>query len=255
MSEAAPPDGYARSCIRWDGGWLQFDAVLAENILHPSDVTRFPVEPGAGPDLTDHVQLHPIEISLDALVTNHPSEQPLTHNDGIQAQPQDVTVTLKRPLIPNGLGPISGAGRQADALVRSATRGNVSLAREEVVKLNVNGYPGLQRVQNVYEELIAIRAKSRLLTVVIGQIAELDGCILENFERHRDNRWGPDAFMVTMNLVAMQFSTTQGEIRIREPAEPRGQTKKAGGRQQGEKAKAKDQAQAQDFFYSMGLAQ
>ncbi len=59
-----------------------FDAVLTETHSRSAQVTSHPVEKGA--DIADHVQVEPMRLTLEAVVTNTPTRTPATHNRNSQ---------------------------------------------------------------------------------------------------------------------------------------------------------------------------
>lgn len=252
MAENQPPDDFRSTCLKWQDGWLQFDAVPSEDVMLEALVTDFPVEPGAGPNLTDHVQMQPVEFSLETIVSNMPTVQPLTHHDGQEPVDADVTVVLKRPLVPDGLGPVSGLANQTSRAISSVTGGTASLERREVVNLDVQTFdPPLRRVTNAYEELVQIMREARLLKVSISELADFDDCIIKSLQRRRGLRTGSSALNVTIGLVQVQLSQTQGQVQA-VPAQPSGQRKKAGGRKQAKEAEEKkDEKQAESVLHSL----
>lgn len=242
MTELAPPENYTRTCLRWEGGWLEFDAVSSETITLDSEVTVYPVEPGAGAGLTDHVQPKPVEISLEAIVTDSPIGESRTHNDGIQRTPVPRTVVLTRPLVPAQYGPIAGLTNQAVDSVRSTTNGRVNLEAKARYELTPRVFqPGLRRVANVLAEFDDIRREARLLTVQLGNWAAYDNCILRSISPSRDATLG-GAMSLSLGFIQIALSTTEGSVR-KKPAKPRSQNKKSGGNQQSKAAAPKDEAQ------------
>lgn len=79
---------------------LEVDAVASETHSSSAQVTEHPVEKGS--KVSDHVQIQPMRLSLEVVITNTPSELPKSHTSGATENTQDGVLKfdgqMQRPL-------------------------------------------------------------------------------------------------------------------------------------------------------------
>lgn len=162
-----------RTVLRWQNGSIDFDAVEIEACDNDADITRYPVERGA--QLTDHVRALPVTVRLTVIISNDPSREGLSHLDGASPS-RGADINVRKTIAPQLAGSIGVVGT------------SVQLARDSVVRADVRvwGADGskVQRVQNVYAELVRARNEARLFTIASDD-GDYDGMLLKSIRKQR----------------------------------------------------------------------
>jgi len=206
-----PPENYRRTCLKWDGGWLEFDAVVRQQLEHDGEVTEHPIDEGA--DIVDHYRRFNIPLVLEAMITNSPLREPLTHTNGVTAVQDQRDVEIPAPI---GVGPIQ---------LPTTVFGFDAQARHTVT-LSTRRFPDLDRVNAVYNELVAIQLEPRLVTVAFGDLYQVEGdsvdfdnLILKSFSVDREKR---GTLPLVLEFHQVRFAELATEtIEVRKPVKPR----------------------------------
>ena len=162
-----PEDGYTRTYMRWDGGWMEFDAVLREDITLSSALSTHPIDPGFGGTVPDHVINTPISLALEVVITDFRPSAPRTHGDGATNELHIVEFETFQPLVPGEFGP--------NAI------GGIPLGYSNRAQLRTDGTSTrLNRIKSCFEEFNAIRTEKRTLSVVTNRLGAFDNLVLTN---------------------------------------------------------------------------
>lgn len=221
--ETSPPGDYKRTCLKWDGGWLEFDAVLRQQIEHDGEVTEHPIDQGA--DVVDHYRRFNIPLILEAQITNTPLRQPLTHTGGAVAVQRTRDIEIPAPA---AFGPFTAP---------ETVFGFDARARHTVTISTLDFSAELDRINAVYTELTAMQLEPRLLSVSLGnlyqaaegQTVDFDNMLLKSFTVDRETN-GVLPLVLEFRQVAFVELTT-AQIEVKRPKKSRSTEKKDGGKQ------------------------
>lgn len=191
-----------RTVLRWSDGTIDFDAVEIEAYDLDAQITKYPVELGAS--LADHIIVEPTAVRLTVIISNDPSREGLSHLDG--AAPSRGVDIAVRKTVPGPVDSVAG----------------IQLARDSVVRADVRvwGANGgkVQRVQNVFAELVRARRDGRVFTIAT-EIGDFDGMLLKSI---RKQRTATNARAPKYDLEFQEFLASVLERReITQDAQPR----------------------------------
>lgn len=238
-------------------GTIWIDVSISESHELSAEVTDHPVEDGS--NISDNVRPAPRVVQLEGLVTNHPTEMPLSHVGGARATEDagviDVTSVPGTRLPPfsqeiqgepTDLGFIPGGG-QATALV-GAVGGvlgiNTTLPRRRfAAELYTEDRTGrtfyavnalafteeFDRVGAVYQALCDLVANPQLVRLVTG-LDIYDDCVLSNLKFDRSSEIGRDALRFSATCRVLRIVNAQS-LRVPRPAEQRGKPGQSRGKQ------------------------
>jgi hypothetical protein len=239
-------------------GTIWIDVALSEKHQLSAEVTEHPVEDGV--NITDNVRPMPRVIQIEGLVTNHPTELPLSHVGGAQATDDagfiDVTSApgARVPPLsheiqgePNDLGFIPGAG-QALALagfVGGALGLDVALPRRRFAAelynedregrtfFAVNALAFTEefdRVGAVYAALVEVITKPLTVKLVTGlDVYEVVALSDLSFDRSSDV--GRDALKFSATCKVLRIVSAQ-TLAVPRPQEQRGKPGQSRGKQE-----------------------
>ena len=224
---ASPPDNYTRTHIKWDGGWLEFDAVFSQQLEHDGEVTEHPVASGA--NISDHFRIINPPIILEAEITNTPLSLPLTHTEGAQEIQSITEIEIASPIFKGAPTSLFG----------------FDITNKRTVQLSTKNYsPEMNRVKSVYDELMAIRKEPRLVTVALKNIDTFDNLVLKRVTITRDSDTGTNVLPLELEfrkIITAEVTTT--EIDVKQPSKKRS-TKKTDTGNQGTKESTRQQSTA-----------
>lgn len=238
-------------------GTIWIDVSLSETHTLTAEVSEHPVEDGS--NISDNVRPAPRTVQLEGLVTNHPTELPLSHAGGVRATDDagfiDVTTVpgarlppLSREIQgePADLGFIPG-GSQALAIgsiIPAALGLDVALprrryaaeqyheSREGRTFFQVNALAfseEFDRVGAVYQALVAVATDPQLVKLVTGlDIYEV--CALSDLSFDRSSEIGPNALRFTCTCKVLRIVNAQ-VVAVPRPAEERGKPGNSRGKQ------------------------
>lgn len=238
-------------------GTIWIDVSISEKHSLSADVTEHPVEDGA--NITDHVRPQPRVIQLEGLVTNHPTELPLSHAGGVHATDDagviDVTTVPGRRLPPmsheiqgepTDLGFIPGGG-QATALaafVGGALGLDVTLPRRRFAAelynedregrtfyaVNALAFSDdFDRVGAVYQALVDVVMQPQTVRLVTG-LDIYDVVALSDLSFERSSEVGRDALRFSATCKVLRIVSAQTVV-VPEPVEQRGKPGQSRGKQ------------------------
>lgn len=238
-------------------GTIWVDVSISEQHQLSADVTEHPVEDGGA--ISDHVRPTPRVVHLEGLVTNHPTEMPLSHAGSARATEDagyiDVTTVPGRRLPPmsheiqgepTDLGPIPGGG-QALALagfVGGAIGLDVTLPRrryaaelynEDRTGRTFHAVTALafseefDRVGAVYQALVEVVTEPRLVRLVTG-LDVYEGCALSELSFERSAEVGRDALRFSATCKVLRIVNAE-MVAVPDAAEERGKPGQSRGKQ------------------------
>ena len=224
--------------------YLNFDALVVEELTRTAGLTQYPVETGA--TLSDHYQPMPRQISLTGVVSDTPSG-PWTNLEGMQnaaAPPVMVTRPLTLQIKPSQarLGP-AGILRPISTSIlpgRRVVQSNVERARLYIPKFahvlqvagtgDLNTRSGVTRIPRFIEMLEGLIDGRFTVNVILQTGREYANMFITDFRAPRiAGRSGSITFSIDMQEVVLASSATvtkAGSVR----AESKHKPKKAKGR-------------------------
>lgn len=238
-------------------GTIWIDVSIRETHSLSAEVTEHPVEDGV--NITDHVRPQPRVIQLEGMVTNHPTELPLSHAGGVRATDDagviDVTTVPGRRLPPmsheiqgepTDLGFIPGGG-QATALagfVGGALGLDVTLPRRRFAAelynedregrtfyaVNALAFSeDFDRVGAVYQALVEVATKPQTVRLVTG-LDIYDVVALSDLSFERSSEVGRDALRFSATCKVLRIVSAQTVV-VPKPVEQRGKSAQSRGKQ------------------------
>lgn len=210
-----------------------FDVTIRENHVAPAEIPRHPVEESA--DLTDHVRILPIALTLEVAVSNRPIQAPISQftgepAPGVSASPyslelaavaarqvKDATISVAPSVtIPVGVGVTLGG----DAKV---TGGAWGLERS-TSSASHTALDARDRVRQVWDTLEGLRGKP---VTVLTSLRQYDGVAISNV--------GAPVFVVGYTVFTIDFEAVRQFVTetVPDPIEPRGRPKTQRGAQSG----------------------
>ena len=236
--------------------YLNFDALVVEELTRTAELTQYPVETGA--TLSDHYQPMPRQISLTGVVSDTPSG-PWTNLEGMQnaaAPPVMVERPLTLQIKPSQarLGP-AGILRPISTSIlpgRRVVQSNVERARLYIPKfahtLQVTGASGFDpstrsgfaRIPRFIEMLEGLIDGRFTVSVILQTGAEYQNMFITDFRAPRvAGAGGSITFSIDMQeaiLASPATETKQAQTR----AEPKNKPQKSKGRRGTKKVPARD---------------
>lgn len=241
-------------------GPIWIDVSISEKHSIGADVTEHPVERGT--NIVDHIRPKPREIQIEGFVTNHPTEQPLSHAGGARATEDagviDVTTVPGRRIAPlsveiegepttYGLGLVPGFGQAAAlaAVVPGALGLDVNRPRRKYAAERYNEdregrtfyavnalafSEEFDRVGAVYAALLQVVTDAQPVRLVTG-LDIYDSVALSDLSFERSSSVGPSAlrFSATCKVIRVVSSQT---VAAPKPVEQRGKPGQSRGKQQ-----------------------
>lgn len=240
-------------------GPIWIDVSISETHGLSADVTQHPVESGS--DMTDHIRPTPRTIQIEGLVTNHPTELPLSHAGGARAIDDagfiDVTTQPGRRVPPmsmeiegepsDPLGFLPGAsqamaiaGTLTGALGLDVSRPRRRFAAERYHEdrdgrtfYSVNALAfseDFDRVGAVYAALVQVVQDAQPVKLVTG-LDVYDQVALSDLSFDRSSEVGRDALRFKASCTVLRIVSARTE-RVPEPVEQRGKPGQSRGKQQ-----------------------
>jgi hypothetical protein len=238
-------------------GTIWIDVSLSETHSLSADVTEHPVEDGV--NITDHVRPQPRTVQVEGLVTNHPTELPLSHVGGVQATNDagyiDVTTApgvrmppMSRELQGEPTDPsfIPGAsqGLAVAGIIPGVLGLDVSLPRRRFAAevynesregrsfyaVNALAFSAeFDRVGAVYQALVDVATIPLTVKLVTGlDIYEV--VALSNLDFERSSEVGRDALRFKATCKVLRIVNAQ-TVRVPKPVEQRGKPEQSRGKQ------------------------
>jgi hypothetical protein len=238
-------------------GTIWIDVSLSEKHSLTAEVTEHPVEDGSA--ISDNVRPQPRTVQIEGLVTNHPTELPLSHAGGVRASEDagfiDVTTVpgVRLPPMsheiqgePADVGFIPGAsqGLAIAGIIPGVLGLDISLPRRRfAAELHNEDREGrtfyavnalafseeFDRVGAVYQALVAVATEPQLVKLVTGlDIYEEVALTDLSFDRSSDT--GPNALRFTCSCKVLRIVNAQ-TLRVPRPAEERGKPGQSRGKQ------------------------
>ena len=234
--------------------YLNFDALVVEELTRTAGLTQYPVETGA--TLSDHYQPMPRQISLTGVVSDTPSG-PWTNLEGMQnaaAPPVMVERPLTLQIKPSQarLGP-AGILRPISTSIlpgRRVVQSNVERARLYIPKFahvlqvagtgDLNTRSGVTRIPRFIEMLEGLIDGRFTVNVILQTGREYANMFITDFRAPRvAGRSGAVTFNIDMQeaiLASPATETKQAQTR----AEPKNKPQKSKGRRGTKKVPARD---------------
>lgn len=242
-------------------GTIWIDVSLSEQHSLSADVTEHPVE--AGTNIVDNIRPKPRSIRIEGLVTNHPTEAPLSHAGNVVALTDaghiEVTTVPGRRMVPMsveiegepsdfGLGFLPGFG-QAEALAGTIT-GVLGLdvrrpKRRFAAERNYEDRTGrtvhavnalafseeFNRVDAVYAALVEVLTNARPVSLITG-LDIYEQVALSELSFDRSSEVGPSALKFTATCTVLRIVNAQTAVVPPAPVEQRGKPGQSRGKQQ-----------------------
>lgn len=238
-------------------GTIWIDVALSEKHSLTADVTEHPVEEGV--NITDHVRPQPRTVQLEGLVTNHPTELPLSHAGGVRASDDagfiDVTMApgVRLPPMlqeiqgePASVSFIPGAsqGLAIAGIIPGVLGLDISMPRRrfaaEVYNEDREGRTffavnalafseEFDRVGAVYQALVEVATKPLTVKLVTG-LDIYETVALSELTFDRSSEVGPDALRFSATCKVLRIVNAQ-IVRVPDPVEPRGKPGQSRGKQ------------------------
>lgn len=238
-------------------GTIWIDVSISEKHQLSAEVTDHPVEDGS--NITDNVRPQPRSVQIEGLVSNHPTELPLSHVGGTRASEDagfiDVTTVpgVRLPPLsqeiqgePTSLGFIPGFS-QAQAIVGivpGALGLDVTLPRRRFAAeyhredregrtfyaVNALAFSAeFDRVGAVYQALVQLIAEPAPVRLVTG-LDLYDDVVLSDLSFERSSEVGRDALRFQATCRVLRIVNAQ-VVRVPEPLEQRGNPGQSRGKQ------------------------
>lgn len=176
-------------------GGIWIDCTVKERHRLMSEISDHPVEDG--PDVSDHVRPMPRSVTLDCVISNTPLAVPQSHADGARMIDRKIRLPPQPAKLPLGLG---------EASIRVGPLGQLAIkeTREATVK---TFDPPFDRVQAVWQELDAMHAEGRVVSVhtTLGDYHDM---AIEDVDVPRD----------VTTFASLRFTITLRQIRRVESA-------------------------------------
>lgn len=194
----------SRTLITWNGGVnaMVFDAVVDVNYHRVAQVSSFPVEDGAV--YSDHIQTNPLELNIEAYVSDQPAWIPDTQvAEGVVGAYQEST-TYKQWLEGYERRELTfslPSGRLVRNTIDLARPTNVTVPKVIIFQ---GGSP--KRVANVFEQLDTLIDQGVLLQVKT-RFSDFDNMVLRTVDAISDNRTG-DGARFRLDLVQIKIVQT-----------------------------------------------
>jgi hypothetical protein len=162
---------HRRAQIKWIGATGQeytitVDASIHETHKASSTVTDHPVEIGS--NVADHIRPDPDELSMECVISNHPSFLPRDHMGGVVQQAVQIKGAQKTAADEVNKVPLAGGaiGLVASTLpVPTSALGQIGIGKYDVGI--VQGWSGeFDRVTECYQELLKIRRTGQLVRIL-----------------------------------------------------------------------------------------
>ncbi len=180
---------------------IYFDIVSKETHEGAADITEHPVE--TGPDVADHIRAKLASLTLEAMVTNTPIEDPFTLGgaEGALGFMAPVVVTYETPFSFPIAG-FPGAVNIAQA-IGLAPKNTTNTAL--VIALQFSS--AFDRVTNVFNALMAIRETGELVDVATP-LKYYENMAIASISAPRENATGGSAIMFTIEFRGIRVVTT-----------------------------------------------
>lgn len=134
---------------------IDMDAVINENISDTISVSSRPIE--GAKSVTDHIRPEGPKFKMTCIVTNTPMGNPLSHMDGVTGSFQTIRLaTFSRPPV-QVRDPVFKDGVLQDPETQSTY--------EEINATALQFSDVVNRVQNVYRDLLELSGKGQLFTI------------------------------------------------------------------------------------------
>jgi hypothetical protein len=239
-------------------GPIWIDVSISERHSVSAEVTAHPVERGV--DIVDHIRPMPREVQIEGFVTNHPTEQPLSHAGGARATEDagfiDVASSPGRRIPPMsaeiqgepsdfGLGFVPGFGQAAalasipGALGIPVNRPRRRYAAEQYHEdregrtfYQVNALAFTQdfdRVGAVYAALVQVVADAQPVRLVTG-LDIYDSVALSDLSFDRSSEVGRNALRFSATCKVIRVVSTQS-VKAPVPVQQRGKPGSSRGKQ------------------------
>jgi hypothetical protein len=238
-------------------GTIWIDVSISEKHSLSADVTEHPVEDGG--NISDNVRPSPRVVQIEGLVSNHPTELPLSHAGGARATDDagfiDVTTVPGRRLPPmsqgvqgepSDLGFIPGGGQALalTGLVGGALGLDVTMPRRRFAAERYNEDRSgrtfyavnalafteeFDRVGAVYQALVDVATEPRLVRLVTG-LDIYEDCALSDLSFDRSSDIGRDALRFSATCKVLRIVNAE-EVAVPLAAEQRGKPGKSRGKQ------------------------
>lgn len=238
-------------------GTIWIDVSISETHSLTAEVSEHPVEDGS--NISDNVRAQPRTVQLEGLVTNHPTELPLSHAGGVRASDDagfiDVVTApgQRRPPMtreiqgePADVGFIPGAsqGLAIAGIIPGALGLDVTLPRRrfaaEVYNEDREGRTfyavnalafseEFDRVGAVYQALVAVITEPQLVKLVTG-LDIYEEVALSELSFERSSEVGRDALRFTCTCKVLRIVNAQ-TVRVPRPEEERGKPGQSRGKQ------------------------
>jgi len=259
-------------------GPIWIDVSISEKHGLTAEVSDHPVERGT--NIVDHIRPTPRTVQIEGLVTNHPTEQPLSHAGGARALEGGGDLTIDVATIPGrrvppmtfellgeptdyGLGFIPGSG-QATALAGAITgalglevnrprrryaaeQHHVDTSGRTFFAVNALTFSEeFDRVGAVYAALVQVVNDAQPVRLVTG-LDIYDSVALTDLSFDRSAEIGPNVLRFSATCTVLRVVSAQ-TVRAPVPTEHRGKPAQSRGKQQTtptEPAKLPTAAQAQ----------
>lgn len=243
-------------------GSIWIDVSISEKHGLSAEVSDHPVERGT--NIVDHIRPTPRTVQIDGLVTNHPTEQPLSHAGSARALEGGGDLTIDVATIPGrrvppmsidiqgeptdyGLGFIPGSG-QASALAGAVT-GALGLEvtrprRRYAAEQHHEDTSGrtfyavnaltfseeFDRVGAVYAALVQVVNDAQPVRLVTG-LDIYDSVALTDLSFDRSAEVGPNALRFSATCTVLRVVSAQ-MVRAPAPTEQRGNPAQSRGKKQ-----------------------
>lgn len=194
-------------------GTVVVDASVNEVHSLPATVTEHPVEQGA--DVTDHVRLQPLSLTIQGLITNNPIGKPNSQADGIDFE-QKTFEWEAAPLLTAGvLGAIVG--------------GVTDLLGLDQREAEARGFTQpFNRVGDVFQEFERLQREAEVITITTP-LATYDNMVIENVDANMSAEAG-GSLPFTLSARQVRIVSTQTVAAPPDPKDARGEGRTSGGK-------------------------
>lgn len=203
-------------------GSISLDASISEVHNLSATVTQHPLE--SGESVGDNVRQNPIMVRIEGFVSNQPIIVPGSQVDGVTELQREFE-WIAQPDVP--IIQVGGPG-----IVGAATGAISSAIGADVHKGSAKGFSlYFDRVQDVYEEFIAIWT-ARTLIDIVTTLHIYNNMVIESLDITRDASTG-NALPFTATATQVRIVTTNWSSALAKPATERAKSETSAGKQPG----------------------